>query len=500
MKNRLELFLSDLTYNAKYEFLDYAKHKKELDAIAKKKGIKLPANDLAIFKCRYAFVDRENKNGCTLPMEEAKKALDTLAFKAIDFDHFRRNVVGTWIDATIEKDEIIAYGLFYKGNFPDDYAEIKELMEKDVLAISFEAWGVKDIKEDGSYNLTDIEFAGGALLIKSKPAFDGAEVLEMSNKKVLEFSKIMTAPENFLHTGDGEKNKKEEEFARYYVYDIENISRLIGQVECLGCKEKFMLDILSVDFEESKASVKCVNCEAKMDISLTPTSKLTKKGRKIKDIKISMDKSDNKGEVSMKKLLEEYKKDSIDEVLQDIAKVSLKRELSAEEITKAKTKVEAKGEEVSKQDAETIVAEFKKDETRTASTDEKAKDTEISKLKEILKTKDTEVAKLKEDVIKITNEVAEFKASKIKAETERKDALVKERKEKLGEFAKDVSDEDLLNDDKFNLLALKQDNEKMKQALTKANVNVTELEIGSDKQDSDPIGDKCSRIQKLAFE
>ena len=532
MKNRLELFLSDLTYNTKYEFLEEAKHKSELEKIAKKRNIKLPAHDLAIFKGRYAYVDRMNKNKCTLPKEEVEKALDTLPFKAIDFDHFRRNVVGTWVDATLDKDEVIAYGLFYKGNFPDDYKEIKELMEKDVLAISFEAWGKKDFGSDGSYNLTDIEFAGGALLIKSKPAFDGAEVLEMANKeKVLEFAKIMTAPENFIHTGVeegafncecikcGHKEKSEEhckdlkcpkcggqmrrtsrpgpgqglEESRFYVYDMEVISRLLSQVECSECKEKFMFDILSVDFAGNKMTAKCTNCEAKFNIDLTPTSKLTKKGRKIK--KIEEVKSNDKGEqTQMKALLEQYKKSSIDEVLQEIAKVDLNRELSKEELDKAKTKATEKGENITEQDVKAIVAEVTKVEEK-----DEAKDKEISKLKDEVKSKDDEIAKLKKDVENITNEVAEFKRAKEAREKAERDAKIKERKDKLGELARDMKDEDILNDDKFNLKVLQKENAKMKSALEKADIKV-ELEVGTETKDNkDPIVEKSETIRELAF-
>ena len=101
--NKLEVFLQDISYNTKYEFLEEAKHKGELLEIAKTKGIKLPANDLSVFKGRYAYVDRMNRNNCILPKEEVEKALDTLAGKAIDFDHFRKKIVGYWIDAKLER-------------------------------------------------------------------------------------------------------------------------------------------------------------------------------------------------------------------------------------------------------------------------------------------------------------------------------------------------------------------------------------------------------------
>ena len=185
MKNQVEILLHDLTYNTKYEFLDYGKHKDELDDVAGRNNIKFPAHDLAIFKGTYGFVDRQNKNGCTLPKEEVEKALGTLRAKAVDFDHLRQRVVGHWLEAKLEGDTIIAYGVFHKGNFSEDYELVKKLMDGNNLGISFEAWGNTEITGNNSYNLNDIEFAGGALLIKTQPAFDGAGVLELSNKKIL---------------------------------------------------------------------------------------------------------------------------------------------------------------------------------------------------------------------------------------------------------------------------------------------------------------------------
>jgi hypothetical protein len=199
---QLNKFLEDMTYEAKYYFLEEAKDKEDLTRIAQKRGIKLPAHDLACFKCVYAFVDRMNKNGCTLPREEVEKALATLVGKAIDFDHFRKRVVGYWIDGAVEGNQIVAWGIFFKGNFKEDFDTIQSLLNDNKLAISFEAWGNK-IPTAGSkgYSLTDIEFAGGALLLKESPAFPGANVLELANQRVLEFAKVMTKPESFLHTG-----------------------------------------------------------------------------------------------------------------------------------------------------------------------------------------------------------------------------------------------------------------------------------------------------------
>ena len=184
--------MEDLTFSSHYELLEEGKNDKELTEIAEKKGLKIPSRDLAIFKCKYAMVDQENRNHCTLPRKEVKKAIESLTAKAIDKDHFRKSTIGHWLDAKIDGEDIIAYGCFWKSNFPEDYEEIKRRLSEGKLKISFEAWGDRQFKENGSYELTNIEFAGGALLFDTQPAFPDAEVMEFSKyqNQVLEFAKV----------------------------------------------------------------------------------------------------------------------------------------------------------------------------------------------------------------------------------------------------------------------------------------------------------------------
>ncbi len=186
--DKVKLLFEGMSYGTKYIFLDEAKDNTELQAIAKKRGMVLPSPDLAIFKGIYAMIDEENKNGCTLPKAEVEKALNTLVGKAVDIDHYRRNVIGTWIDAKIVGKEIHTYGSIMKSNFDEEFAEFKNKMESGRVKISFEAWGNRKWKDttDASkgYDLMDIHFAGGALLFTTKPAFDAAEVLEFA--KVIE--------------------------------------------------------------------------------------------------------------------------------------------------------------------------------------------------------------------------------------------------------------------------------------------------------------------------
>ncbi|MFW6130949.1 MAG: hypothetical protein ACOC56_07175, partial [Atribacterota bacterium] len=366
--NKVATFLKDMTYNSRYEFLDMGSNKDELMQIAAKRGIKFPARDLAPFKCIYAFIDRKNLNGCTLPREEVEKSIDTLVGKAIDFDHLRKNVVGHWIDVVVEGDTIVAYGVFYKGNFKEDYLTIKDLMENGVLAISFEAYGHREGSEH-DYNLRDIEFAGGALLIKTKPAFPGSEVMELAQReKVLEMASVMVEPNEYIHFG-GKDDSKGETFS----------------CECINCG-------YSIETEQHCSEIKCEKCNGQMR------------------------RKDRPGPGQGKLINKDGGKDMTIE--------ELKKELASkeEELSKVKKELTEKDE---------IIA--KKDETL-----EKVNAT-IEELK-----KESEEAKVK------IEEIEQSKSKEI--EKARKDAtVIAERKSELGKFAEELTDEDLLNDDKYEV-------------------------------------------------
>lgn len=274
LEKQFSQFLEDMTYSSSFQFLEEGKNADELKDVAKEHNLVLPSNDLSIFKCVYAFVDRQNLNKCTLPREEVAKALPTLNGKAIDFDHFRKRVVGHWLKGKVEGDKIIAYGVFYKSNFSDDFDTVKELFQEGNLAISFEAWGER-IPNPTGYDLTDIHFAGGALLLKESPAFPGSEVLEMAKNRVLEFAKVMTPPQTFVHGKEDELP----ELARMYLYDAQMIARLLGEIDCPVCREKGMIDLLNMDYETSSGKIKCVNCNTVMQMELTPKVDVTKKGK-----------------------------------------------------------------------------------------------------------------------------------------------------------------------------------------------------------------------------
>jgi hypothetical protein len=468
--NNITAFLRDFTYGSSYELLEVGKNDEELKEIAEKRGIVLPAMDLSVFKCRYAYIDRTNLNGCALPKEEVEQSLQTLVGKAIDFDHYRGRVVGVWIDSKIEGNEIIAYGIFFKGNLADDYDIIQDLLKQGRLRVSFEAYGNRDFKEDGTYDLTDIEFAGGALLISTNPAFPGAEVLEMSNKRMLELASTLKEPSKFLH------NTKEKflEKSRFYAYDFETVMRMLGEVKCPKCEAEYSMNVDVLDFEGSKLKTTCVFCAAICSIEMTPKTSVIGE-RKIASIAIdNKDKevsTTNKGESEPmkdeKKLEETSSEVKAEETLPVVAKEEEVVDSPAEDLKKDEAE-EAKAEEVpvTATTTETTTPEQPKEEkpSETATQETVQETEEVKQLKSEIELLKAELQK-KEEEIKVKVEEARVQTTKLI-----------ERKTVLGEFGKNISEAEILDDKQFEILRLRKENEELKTA----KLEVSSLEVGAE--------------------
>jgi len=462
MNDRLKFLFEDLTFNAKYEIMEFSKDNDELKEIAIKKGIQLPSKDISIFKCKYAMVDEENRNGCTLPRKEVKKALKTLVGKAIDKDHLRKSTIGYWLDAQLDDSDIVAYGAFWKSNFPEDYEDIKTRMTEGKMKISFEAWGDRKITEGKSYELHNIEFAGGALLFDTQPAFPEAEVLEFSTKigQVLEFAKVIE---------DAKTEDKElmEEAKLNFNYDNETIARVLYETECPTCKMKGWHDIQMIDFENSKVKSKCPGCNGVNMYELTPSATIVKKGKRPEPIKSTI--TDN---TEKENNLKKEGGSLVDELLKKYNKATV--------------------EELSKFIDETLSSISTKDqEIATLKTDKDTLSKQIEESKLLIENAKLEAEKIKTEFATVKSELDK----RISAE---KAAFVKTRRDEIGEeFAKDLTDEDICNDLKFENAKLKKELAIAKQE--KGSVT-TGLEAGSKtKEEVSPSFKKQESIRNQAF-
>lgn len=333
-----------------YSELIVGKDDKELKDIAEKHFIQLPARDLALFKCIFAYVDKENLNGCTLPKSEAELALASLTGKAVDFDHYRRTTVGHWLEAKIEGDKVIAYGVFYKGNHQEAYDELHQIMEKSELGVSFEAWGDKT-GTDRHYSLSNIEFAGGAMLPTTKPAFPGAKVLEMAN----------------------ERRKKTEQLHKssFSVYDFDIVMRLVMEAKAPASEDEFgFFDILKIDFENNSVIAQWIPSGNRYEIKLDPKVRKVSEQGFIQILKSSNPDDSVKNNVEVSKEMEQELKDMKAKLETVTASLAVK-DAEIASMKKSLDEVTAQLEQA-KAEAEAVKSELEKSKTENAKAVEKA--------------------------------------------------------------------------------------------------------------------------------
>lgn len=267
---QIQEFLNDFETNSITQILEEGKEKKEVVAIAKVKGINLKGNkDLAGFKTIYTFANKANKNKARLPKATLLKALPSMIGKPVNIDHNRRYVVGHYIDYRykVKEDMVIAYGVFYKSNFGEEWEEAKKLFKTKKLATSYEIWCPEDKRhylEDGTYELLEQEIAGGALLYQEEPAFSGAKVLELAKHSLDE------QPEELVYA----KKYREDELitsktTQEYTVNLDSNTDVgfetanetnpttISTIKCSNCQEEFAFS--------GSSEIKCPKCLAVLD-------------------------------------------------------------------------------------------------------------------------------------------------------------------------------------------------------------------------------------------
>ncbi len=279
-KQDIEYFIDDFQSNSKIELVE-GKEKKELQRVSEAKGMKIKGSrDLAIFKTVYAFTDKPNKNGAILPQDELLKVLPQIVGKPISVNHNRKLVVGHYIDYRyIQKEKkIVAFGVFYKSNFGELWNKAQKLFKKGKLYSSFEIWSPDKAKKtfmDGTYELHQMEIAGGALVYGDveEPAFEGADVLEMAKALKEEIPQLVYASkhkeneiikanfwkESIEHNVEKIAQEKEENKQVTPEVQIEETPPVveIAKIKCSNCEEQFE--------KPEGTSIKCPKCFCVMD-------------------------------------------------------------------------------------------------------------------------------------------------------------------------------------------------------------------------------------------
>ena len=274
----IQEFLFDYKTKSETVILEEGKEKNELIQIAKAKGMDIKnSRDLALFKTIYAFTDKANSNGAILPQKDLLKVLPQIIGKPININHDRRLVVGHYVDYKyIQKsNQIIAYGVFYKSYFAKEWEAAQNLLRKKKLSTSFEIWSPEEKRvenEDGSYELHQMEIAGGAFIYEDEeniPAFKDAKVLALAKKEHNTAELVYASkysPDEIITCKDGkcklsksaeQVEVKDEIIKEELVNKTEEtvVQPTVININCSNCNEEF--EISGYD-----TNIKCPKCLA----------------------------------------------------------------------------------------------------------------------------------------------------------------------------------------------------------------------------------------------
>jgi hypothetical protein len=249
-----------------------------------------------------------------------------------------------------------------------------------------------------------------------------------------------------------------EESRLSFNWDTNTIARIMLETKCPTCDVEGWNDILNIDFESNKVKSRCPNCNGINMYDLTPSVTIVKKGKKPEPIKIAKTISENLTEKEVKELMDEflkkYSKASVEELVKFLDS----------EIASIKTVLATKEQEITTKDTELTAIKAEKTGLLKAIEDSKLL---------------VENSKLELETIKV--ELSGFKADKEAKIAAEKADKIKSRKEDLGEYAKDISDEDILNDLKFENAKLKKERDEAVKKVAGKGINAGAIITNEDE-------------------
>jgi transcription elongation factor Elf1 len=259
-------FINDYIDRSELILLETSEEVSELIAIANARGIILKNNRaLGGFKTVYTFTDVANRNGARLPKDILLKILPGIVGTPVNINHNRKYVVAHYIDYRyIEKEnKVVAFGVFYKDNFKEEWKEAQKLFKEGKLTTSHEIYYPEDKKvylNDGTYMYTEMEMAGGALLYTKKPGHEKAVVLEMAMANIQEEESIPEKSnyhcKNLIdERGEGKCTKCGLCLSEEIVQPTVQPTPVIPRIKCSNCQKEF-------DINGTDVLIKCPGCFA----------------------------------------------------------------------------------------------------------------------------------------------------------------------------------------------------------------------------------------------
>ena len=481
------------------------KSKTPIDKVIKDLGIVYPNDSLGFFHAVYAKFEEANANKVILA-DSVKSDVPKLKFTQANMNHNRElgPVLGTILDAFVNEktNEIEIVCSFFKSVYPKHWETAQELMEKGELTVSFELKVDKDdieVLSGGVRRLKQVDFDGVGLLFAVKPAYKNANVLQLANEIV---NKVFDKSRELVYAS-----------AKDAVDKLEKTSKAIEEI--IKSKEE--------DNQVDKKAKDALLAKFKEDVIKELGEEAVKNWSEAEWEDELAKRSDSSEEVaeSTEEVVEEKKEEAKEEVVEE-----KEEEEATEEVVEEKE--EAK-EEVVEEKEESAELHKQEEETKIKTTDvyddEAKTETITTEVESVVKNNDKEVMrkKVSEETTYSFAEVEEEKA-KVKEEYEakvsEKDEEIKtltaqvsfykenatkiaEIRAELSTYVDDLSDEDLLDNDKLEIARLKKqlDEAKSKEVETASDVNADSalLKTADDQSEKEEEVEETSADRVKAF-
>lgn len=493
-----------IIFNAKVQKID-----SKIEEAIKKAGIIYPHPSCAFLRSIYAELGkgRVNKNGVVLA-KTVEQDVSQLVGSQVNFSHKRYgNICGQIILAEVnENNEIEVVFTFHRNVYPEEFEEAMEALDNGLLSVSFELQVSKEnitVTEEGYKEISRCEFDGCGLLMgeDEKPACPAAKILAFAKQKILD---LIGEEENGLV------------FAKEAVINCKDLLESINKAieakksytcECLKCGKV-------IKSSNHCKDEKCPDCGGEM----------RRKDRPGSGDKASLDKNlktenFSKEEIKVNKksqdaLLAKFKEGITKELGEDIVKDWTEEQWVAE--LEKRAKVEGSKERVDAKKS-VIVTEEKMITTETY--DDESGEYKTNRAGTRVVTQDGKVSvdeKFDNSVIYTFAQVEEIKADYEKQLKEKDEVIVSrdktisgkekvienakqiiEIRQELGNFAKDLSDEDILDEAKVEEAKSKKENS---EKVEKAKEDLKDNEFAKDFSDEDYLNVDKTENAKLKKE
>lgn len=425
------------------------KSKLPIEKVIQNLGINYPNESLGFLHAVYAKVDGKtpNKNKVILA-KTVKQDVTQLKFTQANINHKRTGyVIGTILDAWVNKnDQIEIVFSFFKSLYPKEWEIVEKATEDDEMSVSFELMVEND----------DIQYLAGGIRKLKRVTFDGVGLLFPGVPPAYPDAKVLQSANAIVNNV------------------FENKQNLI----CASAKD-------AVAFLEKELNSNKSEGETKMDKKAREALLAKFKAEVTAELgeEAVKDWSDEQWEAELKRRAEaEEQTDSeTTEASENEAEESEdKEQASEEETTEEKTETEEAEEETEekpkKEEAQKKIVEEDKKVKTTVTYDDETKEETVETESETTVKRDGKETMREEKKDKITYTYAQVE--EIKADYEKKleeknqeIAFLKEKAQKIveirkeyGEFVQDLSDEELFDETKMEIVALKKENAELKKA------------------------------------